>query len=230
MLIARLFLQYAAKRRISAAIVFGDMQKAYYSVLVELVLGPLLMPGEREVVLQSLGMDELRKQTLQCTIEEGHCLFGHLPLPNDLVEVVREWQRLAWFSVQDSDLRFVHNIGVKPGDPAADVLFAFAFYCFHTKLLKTLEEHDLTESVTANGITISPSAHPPSLVPVGAPPYMDDLFIPVSSDNPLALLERVVRVADVLDAVATEFGFTIQYGAGKTEAIIVLRGRGKCCS
>ena len=79
-------------------------------------------------------MDELRKQSVQCSISEGHCLFGTLPLPKDLVEVVMEWQRLAWFSVNGSEFKYVHNIGVKPGDPAADVLFTLAFYCFSLKV------------------------------------------------------------------------------------------------
>ena len=74
MFITRLFLRLAALRRVSAAVLFGDLQKAYYSVLVELATGPL-----------------------------------------------------AWFTVEGSPYYFVHNIGVKPGDPSADVLFAFVF-------------------------------------------------------------------------------------------------------
>ena len=52
---ARLFLQFAVDRKRSAGLLLGDMQKAYYSVLLEVVLGPLLTPGEREVVLQGSG-------------------------------------------------------------------------------------------------------------------------------------------------------------------------------
>ena len=79
-------------------------------------------------------MDELRRLTLEVDLSQGHCLFDHLPLPQDLKATVREWLRLAWFSVEGSPLFFVHTIGVKPGDPLADVLFAFVFFCFHARL------------------------------------------------------------------------------------------------
>ena len=70
-------------------------------------------------------MDERRKQSIISDLARGHCLFDDLPLPQGLLEVILEWQRLAWFSVEGSNFKYVHNIGVKPGDPTADVLFAF---------------------------------------------------------------------------------------------------------
>ena len=106
---------------------FGDLQRAYYSVLVELVTGPLLTPEERRVVLEKTRMDELRRLSLEVDLSQGHCLFDQLPIPQDLKTAVREWLRLAWFTVEGSPHFFVHNVGVKTGDPSADVLFAFAF-------------------------------------------------------------------------------------------------------
>ena len=77
------------------------------------------------------------------------------------------------------------------------------------------------------GNSIVPSQDPFSEVKLGAPPYMDDLFIPVSDVDPSSLLQHIIRVTNLLETVATEFGFTIQYGVGKTEVIVVLRGRGR---
>ena len=102
MFTARLFLRHAALREVSAAVLFGDLQMAYYSVLVELVTGPLLTPEERRVVLENTSMDELRRLTLEVDLSQGHCLFDHLPLPQDLKAAVREWLRLAWFTVEGS--------------------------------------------------------------------------------------------------------------------------------
>jgi hypothetical protein len=129
--------------------------------------------------------------------------------------------------VEGSDFKYVHNIGVKPGDPAADVLFALAFYYFHSKLLSELDKHQLGEAVHIRGNCIVPTQDPFSDVKLGAPPYMDDLFIPVSASDPLSLLQRIIKVTNLLDSVATEFSFTIQYGVRKTEVVVVLGGRGK---
>ena len=211
----------------SSAVLFGDLQRAYYSVLVELVTGPLLTPEERQVVLANTSMDELRRLTLEVDLSQGHCLFDHLPLPQDLKAAVREWLRLAWFSVEGSPLFFVHNIGVKPGDPSADVLFAFVFFCFHARLKEELRDEGLLETVEARGANILPEEVEGRSTEVGVPPYMDDLFIPLSDPDPVQLIERTIRAAQILDKVAKAFGFVIQYGPGKTEATIVFRGPGK---
>ena len=81
---------------------FGDLQKAYYSVLVELVTGPLLTPDERRAVLENSSTDALRRLTLEVDLSQGHCLFDQLPIPQDLQTAVREWLRLAWFTVEGS--------------------------------------------------------------------------------------------------------------------------------
>ena len=49
--IARLFLPEAATCRGSAGLLFGDLRKAYYSVLLEIGMGPFLTEGEREALL-----------------------------------------------------------------------------------------------------------------------------------------------------------------------------------
>ena len=58
-------------------------------------------------------------------------------------------------------MSFIHNIGAKPGDPAADVLFAFAFYCFHTQLPKALQDANLAAPVPLAGKGLLPSDEDP---------------------------------------------------------------------
>ena len=68
---------------------------------------------------------------------------------------------------------------------------------------------------------------PPVEVPIGAPPLMDDLCVPLMDDCPGRLLRKVVQAAKILEATASDFGFAIQYGVGKTEASVAIRGKGK---
>ena len=125
---------------------------------------------------------------------------------------------------------FVHNIGVKPCDPSADVLFAFVFFCLHTRLLEELRSEGLLEEVPANNDSIIPQEEAQGSTAAGVPQFMDDLFIPLSDPDPVFLIDRVIRAAQVLDRVVAAFGFVIQYGEGKTEVSIVLRGPGKQAS
>ena len=158
---------------------------------------------------------ELRRLTLEVDLSQGHCLFDQLPLPQDLKVAVREWLRLAWFTVEGSPFYFVHNIGVKPGDPSTDVIFAFVFFCFHARLKEELGAEGLLETVDANGMTILPVPTDGIQTGIGVPPFMDDLFIPLTDEDPVRLIERVVLATQVLDRVAAAFGFVIQYGPGK---------------
>ena len=52
MFIARLFLQWAAKQTKSAALLFGDLRTAYYSVLLGLVTGPTFTQEELPAILE----------------------------------------------------------------------------------------------------------------------------------------------------------------------------------
>ena len=107
------------------------------------------------------------------------------------------------------------------------MLFAVVFDCFYARLKEELRAEGLLETVEASGTTILPEDAEGMHTEVGAPPYMDDLFIPLSDPGPVRLIERAVLAAKILDQVAAAFGFVIQYCPGKTEAAIVFRGPGK---
>ena len=187
---------------------------AYYSVILEIVLGPLLPQTEREALLEGANMDVLRKQTVLVSFRSGHCLFNDLPLPQDLVSIVREWQRLAWYLVEGSPLMIIHKIGVKPRDPTADVLFAFAVHRFHQKLLSDLRLDNLIETVPLKGKGILSVPKPEVQIDIGAPTFMDDVVIPINNPCPVSLIIRSIRSAQILDSTAAEFGFVIQHGEG----------------
>ena len=157
-------------------------------------------------------MDELRKLTLDVDFKKGHCLFDNLPIPQDLKTAVREWQRFSWFTVEGSQEVFVHNIGAKPGDPPADVLFAFVFFCVHTRLLEELRLEGLVEEVSASSCSIIPHEDNHGSTEVGRPPFTDDLFIPLSDPDPVALIERVTRAAQILEKSLLDLALPFSMG------------------
>jgi hypothetical protein len=53
---------------------------------------------------------------------------------------------------------------------------------------------------------------------------MDDLVLLVKHQCPLQLIADTVRMAAIFDSTASDYGFVVQYGAGKTEAVMALRG------
>ena len=63
-------------------------------------------------------------------------------------------------------------------------VFAFAFHCFHQKLLSNLKHESLLESVLVEGNGILAVDDPEVITDVGAPPFMDDVVIPISDPCP----------------------------------------------
>ena len=56
----------------------------------------------------------------------------------DVAAMLTDWHQTNWFTVQGAEKRALHLTGVRPGDPTADVMFAFAFARFHRKLVDRL--------------------------------------------------------------------------------------------
>ena len=63
-------------------------------------------------------------------------------------------------------------------------------------------------------------------VSLGAPPFTDDLLIPLADFSPLGVIQRAARAAEILEQVANNCWFTIHYGPGKTELVLAVRGSG----
>ena len=69
-------------------------------------------------------MDQHDKQSYAQWLQEGNSVFQQCQLPRNLADALREWHRLAWFTDQGPDTRYIHNAGLKPGGPIADIMFA----------------------------------------------------------------------------------------------------------
>ena len=71
------------------------------------------------------------------------------------------------------------------------------------------------ETVSYGGVGLDVSPGPVASIEVGALPYMDDLFIPLSDDCPDKLVARAIEAAQILDRAAAAFSFEIRYGPGQ---------------
>ena len=71
----RLFSELAKQQRRSAAVLFADLRKAFYSVLVESALGPLMLRSERARLLEARGRRALEGEPAT-TITSVHLARG----------------------------------------------------------------------------------------------------------------------------------------------------------
>ena len=94
----------------------------------------------------------------------------------------------------------------------ADVIFAFVDHCVRQKFLTNLRLENVIEIVSVKGNGILAAGDAEVFADTGAPPFMDYVVIPISGPCLVSLVERSIRVAQILDAIAVEFGFVVQYG------------------
>ena len=95
-------------------------------------------------------------------------MLGPILSPGEMEESGQGWLGTPWMGRQTP---LSTNISAKPSDPAADVLFAFALYCFHTNFLEALRAEGLLEHVQIHGMCISSIAGEQSQsVSLGVPP------------------------------------------------------------
>ena len=186
--------------------------------VVELIFGSAnvrtLLPAERSAASR-----------LVCQGRQHEtALLGMAP---DVAAMLADWHQTNWFTVQGAEKRAIHSTGVRPGDPTADVMFAFAFARFHRKLVDRLGKKGLLPAILLHGGQLDASADESEEIHIEPPAYMDDFFLPVVSDMAAGLLSRVAPATQVAIETAREHGLQLNMTSNKTEAVVDFRGKGR---
>ena len=161
-MIRRFFFKWAKKEGISAAGLFCDLRKAFYSVLPEEALGPLITADERAELLQAFGFSAQQIADFTNLLLFSGGLLYEAGVPEDLLEALNQWHKATWYTFEDQETYHVHSLGVKPGDTLADVIFAICFVTFHKKVVRTLEEEGLIVTIEIPTPTVFTPPRPTS--------------------------------------------------------------------
>ena len=107
--------------------------------------------------------------------------------------------------------------GTAPGSPIADVLFGIVFASFLVDLQCRLAEAGVVATVDSAKATLS-ADHP------SAPTWADDVAILFTAPSAGSVGATLASVAKIADDGIQRLGLELNYGAGKTEAILAFRG------
>ena len=130
-------------------------------------------------MLNQTNMAPENKADFESWLQAGNSVFQQCQLPTDIANALREWHRLAWFTAQGTDQCDIHDAGLKPGGPTADLMFAFIFSCFHKKNISALKEEHFEISINLHGLSLTPLDQQPTGQEMGVPAFLDDLIIPI---------------------------------------------------
>ena len=136
-----------------------------------------------------------------------------------LVSLIQDLFHATWFRMDFGDTLTYTSRGTRPGDPAADILFALSFAAFirHTEMV--LREQDLAAFPLPDA-SLHPWASSDSGSTVGFPAWADD-FAHLQNALEFESLQRRVQLStQIVQERATAIGMKLTYAPDKTAALL----------
>ena len=142
-----------------------------------------------------------------------------LEAPDQVISIIQDMMRATWFRIDTHDVLTLTSCGSRPGDPAADVLFALAFGEFLKVVDSDLSALGLQPQWPTNA-SEHPWAHVESDETLGAPAWADDFFVPQTGDCPRDLIVRTKQTIEHVVTRATSMGMRLTFARTKTAAML----------
>ena len=223
----RTFLRIQGHRGRSVAILFLDLKEAFYRVVRGIVVDA---PCDDETLARLAS----RLQMSSSALHELHALLKE---ENALVQAGMEPHMQRAIAALHTDTHFhlqgqsdacCTQVGTRPGDSWADVVFSFAWARLLKQLQQELELHGLLDEF--------PCCH--DWTPFGAqrllpaetsflgPTWMDDLSLCISGATAQEAEHKVGQAAGILLDMCRNYGMTPNLARGKTEIVFHFRGVG----
>ena len=125
-----LFLAHAAALGCSVAVIFTDLKAAFYTIAAELAVGLVHGPEHLVRYCGAAGIVGADADIMQRRVLEARDVLASRGVPPAWCRLAADWHRCASFHVRGSQRSVVPMSGTRPGDPAADAVFALAFARF----------------------------------------------------------------------------------------------------
>lgn len=225
----RAFLRIFAAKNQPTAVIFIDLQEAFYRVVRPLAISG---PWTDDLVATMAERLQLDQHIL-------HDLYEHLRCPSavELAQMTATAQRAiqalhsdTFFALPGQEDRVRTRHGSRPGDSYADVVFGYLMSRVLKSFAASVEDmgilskfpDDPTIDLHSRGFDERGRQH----ITLLGPCWMDDLAIPLTAPNNADLLQNVqVATSSILDTMKSH-AMTPNLGQGKTEILLKPRGKG----
>ena len=222
--VLRLFFKSCQIDKVSCAIFFLDIKSAYYRLLRKLAIGQTCSYNQGLRLLQTLGLPADAQYWLVKALHEPNAL-EEAGCPDWLRSIGANFHTCTWYQVRGDHTTISTLRGTRPGDGYADLLFNVVL----SRVLQAIEE-ELTEAglditLTWNGVRsfdVQPAGqHTTKALNVV---WADDVAVLIRHGQAEQLAKAVpVVIATYIDRLATR-GLLLNFGAGKSEVMMMLRG------
>ena len=225
--VLHLFHAITLQKKHSCAILFIDVQNAFYRLLRKHLVNSRQDKRGLQEMFRTLGLAEQAYEEFTThfvdppVLEEG----GLSPF---LVSLFREFFETTWYAMEGTSVLTWTRRGSRPGDSFADICFGYALKRILSKISKELQEKFPFIDVTWNNKR-EPHSRPDdtchSLGPL-IPVWADDVAVAISHMCPVTLMELLPQIVKAVLHGFYTFGLKPNMAKGKTELFVDLRGKG----
>ncbi|CAE7293312.1 unnamed protein product [Symbiodinium sp. CCMP2592] len=191
------------------AVVFVDIQAAYYE-------------ASRDLLFEGFPDDTALPEHhhlagLVLSLQQQGALTA-LGVAEDVVALLRDCVALSHWSLSGSSNIFLASRGSRPGDGLADILFGALFAVGLQHIQRAATRQGIVHTSAGAEVGLSPGVKP-----IG---WADDLAVMADFDRPADLLVQLPALVGIILDTLRLLRFRVNLGAGKTEALVDIRGEG----
>ena len=218
----------ARQTKRSHAMIFLDLQEAFYRVIRPIAIGGVITDSLLSSIADRLRLppDAVRDLHHLLQLPAATAMAG---LPPHLARALQALHTNTHFRVHGQTDATHTRVGTQPGDPFADVVFGYMFARLLTMVEQKMQELDILETIHDVGTTgLFPDLHAAPIQPhsILGPTWMDDLCITVTSSTAHGVENKAGLAASVLLETCMNHGVTPNLQKGKTEILLSFRGQG----
>ncbi|CAE7273496.1 ANKRD50 [Symbiodinium sp. CCMP2592] len=202
------------------ALTYFDVKSAFYRVIRQALVptGPTLDDARLLRLLSDLAIPSGALPELMRHLH-GLCILQDAKVGGFLQAQVSDLFRGSWFRLDKDGVAMLTARGSRPGDPLADVLFAFTFGAYVRAVKTALTQRGLSTPVPQ--VSSPPPWHTWEPVhTLGLPAWADDYTHLQSAQRPPELIDRVVRATSLVVEQATSLGMTLAFARDKTATLL----------
>ena len=217
-LAAQCFQQYHEGRRQHWALIFYDVQAAFYSVIRELIVPTSQTDEQLLRFLHDLRVPPTAVAELKQKLE-AITLLPTLNASPHLTAAIQDLYRGTWFKMSQSALLTITQRGTRPGDPAADAVFGLAMAALLRNIATCTQTAGINPQVPVCADT-PPWATTEGTPTWGCPAWADDFVQPVDGDDGPQLLSRVQAGTGIVAGCVSSLGMRLTFDAEKTAVLL----------
>ena len=220
--ISRAFLRWNEHRKLPTSMIFLDLTEAFYRTLRPLAVGGSMSEHCIGLMCKRLGFGSDALHELYELLKEPSAAED-AQVPPHVLRMLQALHHDTWFILGNHEGVVRTEIGSRPGDGFADVVFGYLW----AKLLRQLEgklvAHGILEHIpdiefpdpyTIHGVQTGQE------IPLLGPTWMDDLNVLIVANSNGALISKTQTAMSLLLDACTAYQMQPNLNKGKTEVML----------